>query len=215
MSHTERGRDPCLNELIAPQQQVEFHQASGGIDYVAMIAIITASVPQGVTYKDAEQLIRLVMLGNTLRSMAIDTLSVSRGLSGAVSYAPVTMTPDLLDQAWFENRLHLPLFSYVNNQLHAQANTGQAMFCDFAELIVKAAEDQPLPAGTILSMPLLSSSYYEQDFSLDRQLTIDELDNAMVPLLQLGDQLRIEVFDSEGETVFGAIEHSIQHSVFK
>ena len=149
------------------------------------------------------------MLGNTM-CLPMPQASSTRPINHLNCYSPVTLTPDCLGPAWQQNRIHLPLFSYINDELHAQTTPDKALSYDMAELIVKAAVSTSLPAGTILSMPLLSSCYYDYDDKKDQQLSLAELDNAMVPLLQQGDQLRIEMLDYEGYSVFGAIDQFLQ-----
>ncbi len=195
--------------LLDPQTAVPCQTAGLQIDYIATVSVITGPVPRGVSYTTAADLIRLVMLGNTMR-LPMPHASSARLINHLNCYSPVALTTDCLGAAWQQNRIHLPLFSYINDELHAQTTPDNVLSYDMANLIVKAAASTPIPAGTIFSMPLLSSCYYDQVERKDEQLSLTELDNTMVPLLQQGDQLRIEMLDYEGYSVFGAIDQFLQ-----
>ena len=202
-----QGRSSSL--LLDPQTAVHCQTAGLQIDYIATVSVITGPVPRGVDYASAADLIRLVMLGNTM-CLPMPQASSTRPINQLNCYSPVALTPDCLGLAWQQNRIHLPLFSYINDELHAQTTLEKTLSYDMAELIVKAAVSTSLPVGTILSMPLLSSCYYDFADKKDQQLSLAELDNAMVPLLQQGDQLRIEMLDYDGCSVFGAIDQLLQ-----
>jgi len=84
---------------------------------------------------------------------------------------------------------------------------------NFAQLVVHAARTRPLTAGTIVG----SGTIANEDESLGasclaerRMLEIIAGGKPQTPFMSFGDSIRIEMLDSQGGSIFGAIEQVIE-----
>ena len=127
--------------------------------------------------------------------------------------SPVFVTPDELDDAWKDNKVHLPLVTHINGEWFGAPEAGVDMQFDFAQLVAHAAKTRPLSAGTIVG----SGTVANEDTSLGascfaEQRTVETLRDGKpsTPFMSFGDSVRIEVLDRDGASIFGAIEQRIE-----
>ena len=83
----------------------------------------------------------------------------------------------------------------------------------FAELIHHAAKTRPLGAGTIIGSGTVSNTDLSTGCSClaeKRVLEIIESGEASTPFLRFGDHVRIEMFNEQNESIFGAISQTIK-----
>jgi len=199
-------RDP----MLVPSEDL-------GIDYEAEVAIVVDDVPMGVSKQDAVKHIKLVMLLNdyTLRTLTKTELPKGFGFLQAKptsSFSPVAVTPDELGEAWDGSKLSLPIVSTVNGRQMGNANTGKDMFFSYPELIVHAARTRQLGAGTLIGAGAVSNLDRSTGFACIAEARAEEelaAGVAHTPWLRFGDVIRIEIFDAQGQSVFGAIEQAI------
>jgi fumarylacetoacetate (FAA) hydrolase len=123
------------------------------------------------------------------------------------------VTPDELGEAWRDSVLHLPLLSSLNGEHFGAPQAGVDMQFNFAQLVAHAARTRPLGAGTIVG----SGTIANQDESLGasclaerRVLEIIENGKPETSFMVFGDRIRIEMLDTEGHSIFGAIEQVIE-----
>ncbi len=129
------------------------------------------------------------------------------------AFSPVAVTPDELGDAWDGGKLHLPLITHLNGSLFGKPNAGEDMQFDFPTLIAHAAKTRKLPAGTIIGSGTVSNTDPTRGCScIVERRVLEQLESGAVetPYLQPGDQIRIEVLDSAGHSLFGAIEQQVQ-----
>ncbi len=203
--------------FIGPQDPILVTDTAFGIDFEAEVAIITDDVPMGTSTKQAQKHVRLIMLVNdvSLRNLIPDELAKGFGFfqsKPASSFSPVAVTPDELDGHWDGMRLHLPLYSYLNNQLFGQPNAGIDMTFSFPELISHAAKTRTLSAGTIIGSGTVSNldrSLGSSCIAEKRMLEIINNGHASTPFMQFGDNVRIEMLDKQGRSIFGAIAQEV------
>ena len=180
LSHVERVRkargadlpkslfdDPLMYQgasdaMLGACDPIEAISEDWGIDFEAEVGVITDDVKYGISIKDAESHIKLIMLINdvSLRNLIPDELAKGFGfLHGkpASAFSPVAVTPDELGVAWKDSKLHLPLKVYWNDQLFGHANAGADMQFNFARLIAHAAKSRKLTAGTIIGSGTVSN----------------------------------------------------------
>ena len=213
---------------LGPRAPVHARSEEHGIDFEAEIAVVTGDVPMGVSAAEALGSIRLVMLANdvSLRNLIASELAKGFGFVQSkppTAFSPVAVTPDELGQAWQGGKLHLPLLSFVNGKPFGRPDAGVDMTFDFGALIAHAARTRALSAGTIIGSGTVSNR--DPDGSPGRPLSEGGLGYACIaeqrmvetiragapttPFLRFGDSVRIEMKDSAGHSIFGAIEQDI------
>ena len=204
--------------FLGPCDPIRVADENYGIDFEAEVAIITDDVPMGIEAEDAESHIVLLMLVNdvSLRHLIPDELAKGFGFfqsKPSSSFSPVAVTPDELGHYWNGKRLHLPLLSYLNDELFGQPNAGDDMTFSFPELIAHAARTRNLCAGTIIGSGTVSNldrSLGSSCIAERRMLELLAFQTIQTPFMHFGDQIRIEMKDEEGQSIFGAIHQSIR-----
>ncbi|WP_419418769.1 fumarylacetoacetate hydrolase family protein [Legionella sp. D16C41] len=214
--------DPLLyqggsDSFLAPTEDILMANEDYGIDFEAELAIITDDVPMGVSREAAANHIKLIMLVNdvSLRNLIPNELSKGFGFfqsKPSSSFSPIALTPEELGNAWRDNRVHLPLLSFLNGELFGQPNAGIDMTFSFADLIAHAAKTRKLTAGTIIGSGTVSNVDRSRGSSCiaeKRMLEILEYGQAKTPFMRFGDNIRIEMLDAEGQSIFGVIEQTL------
>ena len=236
LSHVERVRksrgaelppslltDPLMyqggsDRFLGPRDPILVRDQAWGTDFEAEIAVITGDVPMGVTPDAARSLIRLILLVNdvSLRSLIPAELAKGFGfLHGKPlsAFSPVAVTPDELGEVWDGGKLHLPLNTYINDKLFGHPNAGEDMQFDFPELISHAAKTRPLAAGTIIGSGTVSNKDASRGYCCileQRVVEILEDEKPHTQFLGIGDRIKIEMLDGNGQSIFGSIEQVVE-----
>ncbi len=204
--------------FLGPRDPVRVTDESQGIDLEAEIVVITDDVPMAVTPEQAASHIQLIGLVNdvSLRNLIPGELAKGFGFLQSKprsALSPVFVTPDELGDAWKGSKQHRPLQTHINNAWFGAPEAGVDMQFDFAQLVAHAARTRPLVAGTIVG----SGTIANEDTSLGascfaEKRTVEALEHGapQTPFMQFGDQVRIEMFDAAGNSIFGAIEQRIE-----
>ena len=204
--------------FLGPRDPVLVASEDYGIDLEAEIVVVTGDVPMAVTPEQAAAHIQLVGLINdvSLRNLIPGELAKGFGFLQSKprsALGPVFVTPDELGEAWRENKLHLPLVTHINGAWFGAPEAGVDMQFDFAQLVAHAARTRPLSAGTLVG----SGTIANQDTSLGascfaEKRTVEALETGkpVTPFMSFGDRVRIEMFDRDGCSIFGAIEQRIE-----
>ncbi len=201
---------PC-DPIPAPSEEM-------GIDLEAEVAVITDDVPMGTSAKGARDHIKLVMLVNdvTLRNLIPNELAKGFGFYTAkpsTAFSPVAVTPDELGPAWDGGKVSLPLLSFVRGTPLGSPNAGQDLTFDFTQLIAHVSQTRRLGAGTIVGSGTVANRNHAEVGSscLAEVRTIETLNDGKpkTPFLKFGDQVRIEMRDVAGRSIFGAIEQTV------
>jgi fumarylacetoacetate (FAA) hydrolase len=127
--------------------------------------------------------------------------------------SPVFVTPDELGADWKESKIHLPLVTQINGKHFGAPEAGEDMQFSFADLIAHAAKTRPLSAGTIVGSGTVANQDESRGAScLAERRTLETIASGKpsTPFLSFGDKVRIEMFDKDGASIFGAIEQEIQ-----
>ncbi|MBC9251040.1 2-keto-4-pentenoate hydratase [Pseudomonas alcaligenes] len=206
------------DSFIPPQAPIQLADEAWGIDLEAEIAVITDDVPMGATAAQAAEHIQLLMLVNdvSLRNLIPGELAKGFGFyqsKPSSSFSPVALTPDELGEAWKDGKVHRPLVSHINGVLFGQPHAGTDMTFNFPTLVAHAAKTRPLGAGTIIGSGTVSNydrSAGSSCLAEKRMLEIIEQGEAKTPFLKFGDRVRIEMFDSAGQSLFGAIDQVVE-----
>ena len=123
--------------------------------------MIVDDVPMGTSAKDALNHIILFVLINdvSLRGLIPGELKKGFGFfqgKPSSSFAPFTVTVDMLGDRWKDGRVHLPLLVDYNGKAFGRANAGEMHF-HFGQLIAHAARTRKLSAGTIIGSGTVSN----------------------------------------------------------
>ena len=236
LSHVERVRrargadmppeflvDPLMYQgpsarFLGSRDPIRVADPGWGLDFEAEVAVITDDVPQGVMADDAGEHIALVVLVNDVSLRLLIPQELAKGfgfLHGkpGPAFSPVAVTPDELGAAWDGGRLHLPLLVHRNGEPFGRPDAGRDMQFDFPQLIAHAAKTRPLPAGTVIGSGTVSNQDPEIGFGCiveRRAVETQAGTETLTPYLDHGESIRIEMPDTEGRTIFGAIEQRVE-----
>jgi len=108
------------------------------------------------------------------------------------------------------------LVTHLNGELFGEPNCGVDMTFDFPTIVAHAAKTRPLSAGAIIGSGTISNvdrSSGSSCLAEKRMLEIIESGSPTTPFMQFGDQVRIEMFDQNGVSIFGAIDQVVEQYV--
>lgn len=205
------------NVFLAPAQDVRMPSTDDGIDFEGEFGIITDAVPMGTPASRARAHIRLIVQINdwSLRRLAPIEMKTGFGwvqAKPACSMAPVAVTPDELGPAWRDARVDLPLLVDWNGERFGAAN-GYAMSAGFDELVAHAAYSRDLVAGTVIGSGTVSNPNYREVGSSciaeRRGIELADQGEPRTPFMAYGDRIRMEVFGTDGQSVFGPIDQAV------
>lgn len=215
------------DDFLGPRDVIPLGPDEWGLDFEGELAVITDDVPMGCHSARAAGHVRLIVLANdvSLRGLIPGELRKGFGFlqsKPATAFSPVAATPDELGDAWRASKVHLPLLSWINGEAFGRPNAGEDMTFSFADLVSHAARTRNLGAGTIVGSGTVSnkqgteygSSIHEggRGYSCIAELrTVETIreGRAHTPFLRSGDRVRIEMRDSTGGSVFGAIDQRV------
>jgi fumarylacetoacetate (FAA) hydrolase len=208
------------DSFVGPRDPIIAASSDWGIDLEGEVAAITDDVPMGIKSEQASSHIKLLMLVNDVSLRNIIPLELAKGFGffqskPASAFSPVAVTPDELGDAWDGRKLHLPLTIHFNGTLFGTPNAGVDMTFDFTQLIAHAARTRELEAGSIIGSGTVSNldrSTGSACIAEKRCLETIEQGKAVTPFLQFGNIVRIEMFNQNHESIFGAIEQSVRQS---
>lgn len=188
-----------------------------GIDIEGEIAAITGDIAIGSSAADASKAIRLFVLLNdfSLRALIPPELKRTFGFlvsKPASSLGPIAVTPDELGELWDGRLVGGTLKCWIRGELIGAINTGiDTPFC-YGDMIAHVAQTRPFEPGSIVGLGTVSNEDDSVGCACIGELRAVETLKTGAPktsLLKFGDTLRIEHFDTEGRSVFGAIEQTI------
>jgi len=203
--------------FLGPRDPVVVPSEDYGIDLEAEVVVVTDDVPMAVTPEQAAAHIQLVGLVNDVSLRGLIPAELAKGFGFLQSkprsaLSPVFVTPDELAEAWQDEKLHLPMRTWLNGKWFGEAECGVDMQFNFAQLVAHAAKTRPLAAGTIVGSGTIANEDTSKGAScLAEQRTVETLRDGKpsTPFLKFGDTLRIEVTDKQGASIFGAIEQVV------
>jgi fumarylacetoacetate (FAA) hydrolase len=203
--------------FIGPRDDISVASEDFGIDFESEVAVITDDVPMGASPEKAAEHIKLLMLVNdvSLRNLIPGELAKGFGFFAAKpssAFSPVAITPDELGEAWDGKKLHLPLTTHLNKALFGQPNCGVDMTFDFPTIVAHAAKTRPLSAGCVIGSGTISNydrSAGSSCLAETRMLEIIADGKPSTPFMSFGDTVRIEMFDKDGASIFGAIDQTV------
>jgi fumarylacetoacetate (FAA) hydrolase len=203
--------------FLGPRDPVPVVSEDYGIDFESEIIVVTDDVPMTTTAEQAESHIQLVGLINDVSLRNLIPAELAKGFGFLQSkprsaLSPVLVTPDELGAHWQDSTLSLPLHSTLNGRFFGNPEAGTDMQFNFAQLIAHAARTRPLAAGTIVGSGTIANEDTQKGASCLAEIRMLEIiadGKPSTPFMQFGDTIRIEMFDDEGHSIFGAIEQKI------
>ena len=216
------------DDLRGAREPIVLGDEAWGCDMEAEICVVTGDVPQGVSAVDALGEVRLIGLVNdvSLRNLIPGELAKGFGFvqsKPATHFSPVFVTPDELGSAWNGNRLSGVLAVDLNGQAFGRADAGEECTFDFGMLLAHLAKTRKIGAGSIIGSGTVSNRDPDgspgrpvaaggRGYSCIAELRMVETiakGEASTPFLRYGDTVRIEMRDSAGHSIFGAIEQVV------
>ena len=219
------SREPLVyqggsDDFLGAREDAPFPEESHGIDFEAEIAVVTGDVPLGAKGDDALEHVRLVMLVNdwSLRNLGPNDLKKQFGFflsKPSTAFGPVAVTPDELQDAWRDGRAAVNVRVEWNGVRFGDLDAGEDTRFGFGELIAFAARTRSLRAGSIVGLGTISSADTARGFATIAEARAQEkIDGgeARTAFMKYGDRVRIDAYDTHGQTIFGAIEQTVASS---
>lgn len=204
------------DDFLGPCDSIPQIDFSHGTDFEGEVAVVTEFVPMGISASEALNKICLIMIANDVSLRGLIPAELAQGFGffqskPSTAFAPFAVTPDELGEAWKDGRVHLPLEVSYNGEFFGKADAGEMHF-HFGELIAHAARTRNLTAGTIIGSGTVSNEQEDRGSSClaeKRMLEQIKTGEAQTPFMKVGDRVRIEMKDSFGQSLFGAIDQSV------
>lgn len=204
------------DDFLAPRDPIPQVDVAHGTDFEGEVAVITDDVPMGITAEAALDKILLIAIVNdvSLRGLIPEELAQGFGFfqsKPSSAFAPFAVTVDELSEAWVAGRVHLPLTIEFNNNSFGRANAREMHF-HFGELIAHAARTRRLSAGTIIGSGTVSNEDPSAGSScLAEKRVLEQIHSGAITtsFMKPGDRIRIEMRDSQGRSLFGAIDQKV------
>ena len=206
------------DHFLGPCEPIKIKDINWGVDFEGELAVVVDDVPLGISENKAEQHIKLIMLVNdiSLRNLIPDELNKGFGFvhgKPPSAFGPLAITPDTIGQSWKDGKVHLPLLIKLNGKKVGFANAGVDMTFSFPELVAHAAKTRPLRAGTIIGSGTISNSDQQHGYSCIAEIRMIETINEgapHTPFLQYGDKITMEMLASDGQSIFGSLEQTVE-----
>jgi fumarylacetoacetate (FAA) hydrolase len=243
LSHVERVRrarndkvpesfytDPLMYQgggdaMMGPRDPIECLSEDWGIDLEGEVGVITGDVSMGASPAEAAQAVRLVVLINDVSYRKLIPAELTKGFGfvngkGLNALSPVAVTPDELGGAWCDQKgagkLDYRLICHVRGQWFGNPNAADDMTFSLFDLVSHAARTRPLKAGTLIGSGTVSNHDVNTGYAciMEKRLVEQvELGAAKEDFLRFGDSVEIDMFDHQGETIFGAIRQVVRRAV--
>jgi fumarylacetoacetate (FAA) hydrolase len=216
------------DSFVGPCDPIQVLTEDWGVDLEAEVAVITGDVKLGATPEQCASGIRLLMLVNDVSLRNLIPAELAKGFGffqskPASAFSPVAITPDELGPDWLDGKVHRPLTVKLNGDLFGQPNAGVDMTFNFPQLVAHVAKTRELEAGSIIGSGTVSNKQGGLHGSSIangglgycclaevRMYETIEHGKPKTEFLKFGDRVRIEMFDRDGKSLFGAIEQRVE-----
>ncbi|KAI3594439.1 Fumarylacetoacetate hydrolase family protein [Cupriavidus sp. U2] len=205
------------DDFIGPQDDIVCPNEAFGIDFEAEVAVITGDVRMGATPERAAEAIRLVMLANDVSLRNLIPAELGKGFGffqskPATAFSPVAVTPDELGDAWRDCKVHRPMIVHWNSKKVGAPDCGTDMVFDFGQLIAHICKTRNVRAGSIVGSGTISNVDRSKGYACiaeKRMIETIEHGKPETEFMKFGDAVRIEMFDADGKSIFGAIDQVV------
>ena len=203
--------------FLAPHDPIPLRDPTWDLDLEVGICVVTDDVPMGVSTDDAAGHIKLVLLTNDVSLRALQPAEMAKGLGvlqckPANSFSPVAVTPDGLGDAWTGTMFARPVVSHVNGEVLGRPEGHVDAHFTFPQLVSHLARTRNVAAGSIIGVGTVANRDETRGVSClleKRALEILASGSPSTPYLVAGDRIRIESFDADGLSIFGAIDQVV------
>lgn len=220
-----QGASDCL---LGPCDPIRHPTADWGVDFEAEIGVVTNDVPAGSDVGASRSRILLYLLVNDVSLRRLIPAELEKGFGffvgkPATGFSPVAATADELDGGLVGDAIRYPLRVDLNGEAFGRARPDVDQVFTFPQLIAHAASTRPLVAGTIVGSgtvsnrlgggPGLPVAEGGAGFSCIAELRAVEtlrFGNPRSGFLADGDNVRIEMLDDAGRSVFGRIDQTFE-----
>lgn len=223
--HPDKPNDPTTfpfvyqgasDDFRGPCDPITGFRLDEGIDFEGEFGVVVGDVPMRIDPDLALDRVRLVVLVNdvSLRAYAGPEIRVGFGFVNAkpsTAFAAVAVTPDELGGAWRDGRVHLPMRVERSGAWFGHPHGGEMTY-HFGELIAHAARTRRLSAGTIVGSGTVSNAdptVGSACIAERRAIETIEHGTPTTPFLGDGEEVRIDVLDDTGASVFGEIRQRV------
>lgn len=204
------------DDFLGGRDDIALPSESQGIDFEGEFVVLVDEVPLGCSAEQAGSHIKLILQINdvSLRALAPREMKTGFGFLQAKpssSFAAVAVTPDELGDAWRDGRVHLPLQVEWNGKWFGHPNGG-AMNFSFPQLIAHAALTRRLGPGTLIGSGTVSNADRSAGSACIAERRAIEMIAHGAPqtgFMRFGDRVRMEVLDSDGQSLFGGIDQRV------
>jgi fumarylacetoacetate (FAA) hydrolase len=208
------------DDFLGPCDDIACPSEDYGIDFESEVAVITGDVPMQCSADAGVASVRLLMLVNdvSLRNLIPDELAKGFGFmqgKPATAFSPVAVTPDELGGAWRGGRVHLDLDTQWNGQQVGHCQAGEEMTFHFGQLIAHVCKTRNMRAGSIVGSGTVSNKDWSRGYScIAEKRAIETIENGqpITPFMRFGDRVRIEMLDTDGRSLFGAIHQRVSQA---
>lgn len=208
------------DDFLGGRDDIALPSESQGIDFEGEFVVLVDEVPLGCPAEQAGSHIKLILQINdvSLRALAPREMKTGFGFLQAKpssSFAAVAVTPDELGDAWRDGRVQLPLQVQWNGQWFGNPHGG-AMNFSFPQLIAHAALTRRLGAGTLIGSGTVSNADRRVGSACIAERRAIEMIEHGAPqtgFMRFGDRVRMEVLDSDGQSLFGGIDQRVVAAV--
>jgi fumarylacetoacetate (FAA) hydrolase len=205
------------DRFLAPADPMPLLDEEWGLDLEATVAVVTDDVPVGTSAANASAHVKLLMLTNdwTFRNLLPAEYAKGVGIyqsKPARAYAPFALTPDELGDLWDGRLLHATVRVQVNGEPLGELRSDEDCAFDFPTLIEYLTRTRALAAGTIIGSGTISNRAPGRGFGClaeKRAVEILEQSETSTELLKVGDRVRVEAFDEQRRSLFGALDQEI------
>lgn len=203
--------------LLGPHDPLPLPDPAWGLDFEAEVGVVLGDVPRGIAPSEAAERVRLVVLLNDVTHRNLVPPELAKGFGffvskPATSFAPFAVTPDELGTAFRDGRAFLRVHVTHNGVRVGDLESGPEMHFSFFELLAHIARTRAFTAGTLLGSGTISNQDSSRGVAcLAERRTLETLARGApeTPFMKPGDRIRIEAFDENGWSVFGAIEQQV------
>jgi len=205
------------DDFLGPRDDCPVPSEEYGIDMEAETAVITDDVPMSCSSEAAGNHIKLMMIVNDVSLRNLIPAELGKGFGfyqskPSTAFSPVAVTPDELGDNYADGVFNLPLITSLNGEVMGRPDCGVDMTFNFNQLIAHVTKTRRLGAGTIVGSGTISNYDRSKGSSClaeIRMLETIESGKPVTPFMSFGDTVRIEMFDGDGKSIFGAIEQKI------
>lgn len=206
------------DDFLSPTDDIPQIDFSHGTDFEGEVGVITDFIPMGSSPEFCESKILFFVIINDVSLRGLIPEEIERGfgfLQGkpSSSFAPFAVSPEELGSAWKNGRVHLELSVKLNSEFFGKANAKEMHF-SFGELLAHACRTRNLSAGTILGSGTISNENPAVGSScLAEKRMLEKINTGEIktPFMKDGDQVEIEMFDENQNSIFGKIQQKVKN----